>query len=186
MALTYSVQEELGKPAPDFSLQGVDGKTYSLASFKDRRALAVVFMCNHCPYVQAVRDRINALARDYGPRGVGLIGINPNDPVKYPDDDFESMKLEAKRLGFVFPYVQDVTQEVAKAYGAVCTPDPYVYERDAKGQLVLRYHGRIDDNWKEEAKVTHHELKEAVENLVSGKPVAVKQYPAMGCSIKWR
>ena len=88
MALTYSLQEELGKPAPDFSLKGVDGNTYSLASFKDRRALLVVFMCNHCHYVQAVRDRINRLAREYGPRGVGVIGINPNDPVKYPDDDF--------------------------------------------------------------------------------------------------
>jgi peroxiredoxin len=188
MALTYTqppTEKQLGSPAPDFRLPGVDGRVYDLASFPDARALVVVFMCNHCPYVIAVQERINELAKEYAPRGVRVIGINPNDPVKYPDDSMEAMKQRAQEQGYVFPYLQDISQETARAYGAVCTPDPFVFER-AGSQFLLRYHGRIDDSWKDPAKVTHRELARALDAVLSGHPVDGAQNPAMGCSIKWR
>ncbi|MFN7684193.1 MAG: thioredoxin family protein [Oligoflexia bacterium] len=188
MALTYTqppTEKELGSLAPDFSLPGVDGRTYSLSSFSDARALVVVFMCNHCPYVIAVQERINDLAREYATRGVRLIGINPNDPIKYPDDSLEAMKARASEQGYVFPYLQDLTQETARAYGAVCTPDPFVFENKA-GKFVLRYHGRIDDSWKEPAKVTQRELAAALDSILEGRTPQNQQHPAMGCSIKWR
>ena len=186
MALTYSEKEELGTPAPPFRLPATDGKTYGLEDFADRKALVVVFMCNHCPYVKAVMERINTLARECAPRGVALVGINSNDAVKYPDDSFEAMRVEAEARGFVFPYLFDATQEVARAYGAVCTPDPYVYAPDGDGNPVLRYHGRIDDNWKDPSAVTRRDLADALEAILDGRPVADGQVPAMGCSIKWK
>lgn len=186
MALTYSTDTPLGSPAPDFSLPGVDGKTYSLDSFRDARALVVIFMCNHCPYVIAVQERINQLARDYAPRGVALVGINSNDPEKYPADSFEAMKERAREQGYAFPYLQDLTQEVARAYDAVCTPDPYVYERTSEGAWALRYRGRIDDHWKDASAVTRRELAQALDAILAGEPVAPDAKPAMGCSIKWK
>lgn len=186
MALTYSTASQLGSKAPHFKdLPGADGRPYSLADFKDRKALLVIFMCNHCPYVIAVQDRINALAKKYQPLGVGVIGINPNDPVKYPDDSLEKMKERARELGYVFPYVQDFTQNVAKAYDAVCTPDPYLYE-NVNGDFLLRYRGRIDDNWKDEKAVRVRDLAEAIEAILGRQPVAIDQKPSMGCSIKWK
>ena len=185
MAPAYSSQSELGKQAPDFRLKGVDDKFYSLADFKDAKALVVVFMCNHCPYVIAVQDRINAIAQEYAARGVRLIGINSNDPVKYPNDSFEAMKSRAAERGYVFPYVQDETQEVARAYDAVCTPDPYVFEKSG-GQFLLRYRGRIDDNWKEEPAVTRRDLADALDAILAGRTVQEEQIPSMGCSIKWK
>lgn len=177
---------ELGQfKAPDFNLPGVDGKTYSLKNFQDSKALVVIFMCNHCPYVIAVQDRINDLAKRFKGQGVALIGINPNDAVKYPADSFDAMKVRAQERGFVFPYVQDESQEVARAYDAVCTPDPYVFENQG-GEFVLRYHGRIDDNWKEPAQVKAQELADALTQILAGKPVDADQKSAMGCSIKWR
>lgn len=188
MALTYSETpaQEIGKPAPEFALPGVDGKTWSLADFKEARALVVIFMCNHCPYVIAVQERINRLAKEFSSRGVRLVGINSNDPVRYPDDNFDAMKTRAAEQGYVFPYLQDRDQSVAKAYGAVCTPDPYVFENTGN-QFKLRYHGRIDDNWKEESKVTRRELAEALESILEGGPGPdpKDQRPSMGCSIKW-
>ena len=186
MALTYSENEELGKPAAPFRLPATDGRTYGLGDFADRKALVVIFMCNHCPYVKAVMERINSLARDYAPKGVAVVGINSNDAVKYPDDSFEAMRAEAESRGFGFPYLFDETQEVARAYGAVCTPDPYVYGRDENGDLVLRYHGRIDDNWKDPAAVTRRDLTAALDAILDGKPVEGEQVPSMGCSIKWK
>jgi len=185
MALTYSKTIPEGAPAPDFSLPGVDGKTYSLASFNDQKALVVMFMCNHCPYVIAVQDRINALAREFAPRGVALVGINPNDSVRYPDDSFEAMKKRAAEEGFAFPYLRDETQEVARAYDAVCTPDPYVFE-NVGGKFLLRYHGRIDDSWKDESAVKHRELAEALEKILAGQKIEAQTHPSMGCSIKWK
>lgn len=185
MALTHSAPQRLGSPAPDFMLKGIDGKTYSLQSFKDARALVVLFMCNHCPYVIAVQERINELARDFGPKRVALIGINSNDAWKYPDDSFENMKKRAQEQKFVFPYVQDESQDVARAYDAVCTPDPYVYE-NVSGKFLLRYHGRIDDNWKDAGAVSRRDLAEALESVLGGREVKGEQVPAMGCSIKWR
>ena len=193
MALTYSQFQPTHSVgsfhAPDFQLPGVDGKTYSLASFKEARALLVIFMCNHCPYVIAVQDRINQLAIDYGAKGVAVLGICSNDPVKYPADNFEAMKAHARAQGYVFAYAQDITQEVAKAYDAVCTPDPYLFENLAPGKgsdFLLRYHGRIDDSWKDVTAVTRRDLSLAIEAVLAGKPVNPEQIPAMGCSIKWR
>jgi len=186
MALTYSKYTlRLGDTAPDFKLRGVDGKTYSLESFSSARALAVVFMCNHCPYVIAVQDRINQLAKKYASQGVALIGINSNDPVKYPDDNFAAMQARSKEQGYIFPYLFDDTQSTAKAYDAVCTPDPFVFER-VSDQFLLRYHGRIDDNWKDPKSVKRQELAEALDCILSNRAVNPDQLPAMGCSIKWK
>ena len=142
-------------------------------------------MCNHCPYVIAVQSRINSLAKEFASRGAKVVGINSNDAVKYPDDSFAKMQEDARKLGYVFPYLFDETQAVARAYGAACTPDPYVYE-NVGGKFVLRYHGRIDDNWKDEAAVTRRELALALEAILSGKPLDLEQKPSMGCSIKWK
>lgn len=188
MALIYTQppsEKELGSVAPNFSLPGVDGRMWSLADFSDKRALVVIFMCNHCPYVIAVQQRINELARHYAARGVGLVGISPNDPVRYPADSLEAMKNRAREQGYVFPYLIDETQEVARAYGAVCTPDPFVFE-NISGRFLLRYHGRIDDSWKEPEKVTRQELALALDAILVGRAPDGVQNPAMGCSIKWR
>ena len=185
MALTYSSPSTPGAQAADFNLLGVDGKTYSLTDFKDAKALVVLFMCNHCPYVIAVQDRINALAKSYGTQGVKLIGINSNDVVNYPDDNFENMKKCAKEKGYIFPYLFDESQAVAKAYNAACTPDPYLYE-NVGGKFLLRYQGRIDDSWKDEKAITRRDLAEAIDAVLSGKPVKTDQKPSMGCNIKWK
>lgn len=185
MALTYTPPGEMGSTATDFHLPGTDGNLYSLKDFEDRKGLLVIFMCNHCPYVIAVQERINELAKKYQPLGIGVIGINSNDPVKYPDDSMEAMRARAKEQGYVFPYVQDLTQEVAKAYGAVCTPDPYLFE-NVGGRFLLAYRGRIDDSWKEPGKVSKHELADAIDALLDDRPVSEDQKPSMGCSIKWK
>ncbi len=185
MALTYSSQKELGRVAPDFSLKGVDGRTYSLADFKSSRALVVGFLCNHCPYVIAIQDRFVALAREFQAKGVGFIAINSNDTVQYPDDSFEKMKIRAAEKVYSFPYVLDETQDVARAYDAACTPDLYAFENKG-GEFLLRYHGRLDDNWKEPTQVRKRELADALTALVSGAPVNPDQLPSMGCNIKWK
>ena len=185
MAPTYSAAPKLGSIAPDFSLQGVDGKIYSLRDFSNAKALTIVFMCNHCPYVVAVQDRIEALARKFRPRGAVLVGINSNDAVRYPDDSFEAMKVRAKEVGYSFPYLVDESQSVARAYGAVCTPDPYLFE-NVGGVFKLRYQGRIDDSWKEPAQVSETSLANAIEAVLDGSPISESQPPSMGCSIKWK
>ncbi len=188
MALTYSqvpTEKELGSLAPNFSLPGVDGRTHSLGDYTQARALVVIFMCNHCPYVIAVQDRINELAREYGPRGVAVIGINSNDTERYPADNFEAMKARAAEQGYVFDYLLDETQEIARAYGAVCTPDPFVFANEG-GSFVLRYHGRIDDNWKAPESVTRRDLADALDAILTGSTPTTEQVPTMGCSIKWR
>jgi peroxiredoxin len=186
MALTESLPLQPGALAPGFSLPGTDGRTWSLADFRDAKALVVVFMCNHCPYVIAVQDRINELAREFSKRGVALIGINPNDSDRYPADSFEAMKARAREKGYVFPYLHDEDQSVARAYDAVCTPDPYVYANQGDGTFALRYHGRIDDSWKDPAKVTRRELAEALEAILADQPLREPPKPALGCSIKWK
>lgn len=183
MALTYSEKTETGSNAPDFALPGIDGEVHRLADFRDARALVVAFICNHCPYVKAVQGRINALAREYQARGVSFVAINSNDSVKYPDDSFEAMKRVAAENAYVFPYLWDETQSVAKAYGAVCTPDFYLYENS--GEFQLRYRGRLDDSWKDEKAVTQRDLAAAIDAILSSKPMP-KEIPSMGCSIKWK
>lgn len=186
MALTYTPTAELGTEAPPFALPGTDGKIHALGDFKSMRGVLVVFMCNHCPYVIAVQDRLNDLARKYLPLGIGVIGINSNDPVKYPDDSMDAMKKRAHEVGYIFPYVQDETQQVARAYGAVCTPDPYLYESMGDGRFLLAYRGRIDDSWKDPAKVTRRDLDDAMNALANDLPMPEDSLPSMGCSIKWK
>ncbi|MCM0605459.1 MAG: thioredoxin family protein [Xanthomonadaceae bacterium] len=185
MALMYSSASKLGSKAPPFNLPGVDGKHYTLDSFHDQKALLVIFMCNHCPYVIAVQDRINDLAKKYASQGLAVIGINPNDPEKYPEDSMDAMKVRARVMGYQFAYVQDLTQEVAKEYDAVCTPDPFLYE-NVNGDFLLRYRGRIDDSWKDPAQVKKQDLAEAIEAIIKKQSLVGEQTPSMGCSIKWR
>lgn len=182
MALTYSQMIELGTKAPYFQLPATDGKAYSLDNFKDAKALLVVFTCNHCPYAQAVEDRLIEIGRTYIPKGLAMVLINCNDASQYPDDSFENMRRRAEAKKYPFPYLYDETQEAGRAYAAACTPDPYLFD----GQRRLVYRGRIDDNWKEPDKVTRHELHDAVEAVLAGRPVAKEQLASMGCNIKWK
>jgi peroxiredoxin len=182
MALMHSTMVPLRTSAASFRLPGVDSKTYSLESFSDKNVLVIIFMCNHCPYVKAVLQRLIALQAETAHQGVQLIGINSNDVDRYPDDSMENMQKITKEKGINFPYLSDVSQEIAKNYDAVCTPDIYVYGTERK----LLYRGRIDDNWEHEEKVTQKNLKEAVDCIVAGKKVPDKQVSSIGCSIKWK
>lgn len=182
MVLLNSENIKLGSFAPDFNLKGIDGKNYLLENFSGSKVLVVMFICVHCPYVKAVEDRILALSREYKHKSVQFVGICSNDPTDYPEDRFENIKKHAWEKGYNFPYLHDETQCVARNYGAVCTPDIFVYDSERK----LAYHGRIDDNWKEPSKVTRHDLKEAIDALLAGKKSSEDQFPSMGCSIKWR
>ena len=172
----------IGSKAPDFDLSGVDGRNYSLATFADKSARVVIFSCNHCPYVVMYEDRMIELARDYHDQGVAVIAINPNDPVSHPADSFENMKLRAQSKGFNFPYVWDETQQTAVAYGATRTPEVFVV--DAGGTVV--YHGRIDDNAEDAGAVERHDLREALDQLVAGRPIETPDTDPIGCSIKWK
>ena len=149
MALTESRDLPLGTPCPDFRLPSVEGKPVARDDFRDAKALVVMFICNHCPYVQAIEDRIVALGREYGPRGVQLVGICSNDPTDYPDDRPERLLARWREKRYGFPYLIDETQAVARTFGAVCTPDLYVFDGDRR----LAYHGRLDDDWQHPAKV---------------------------------
>ena len=182
MALVQSHGLPVGTPAPDFDLPGTDGGRYSLASFAGAKALVVVFTCNHCPYAKAAESRLVAIARDYAPRGVALVAINPNDAERYPADSFDAMKARAAEAGFVFPYLYDETQAVARAYDAACTPDVFVFD----GARRLVYNGRIDDDWRDERAVTRHDLRLVLDATLEGRPHGLDVVPSMGCSIKWK
>jgi peroxiredoxin len=182
MALLKSEMVPLGTSAHDFSLLSTDGNNYSLGSFNDKKVLVIIFMCNHCPYVKAVLDRLIKLQKDYDDKNVQLVGINPNDEENYPEDSFENMKKAVIEKGIPFPYLQDTTQEIAEQYNAVCTPDIYVYGKERK----LLYRGRIDDNWQDESNVTKRDLRLAIDAILEDSPVFEEQYPSMGCSIKWK
>jgi len=182
---------EIGATAPDFSLPGIDGKTYTLESFKDAKILAVVFMCNHCPTSQAYEDRVIKLTTDYAPKGVSVVAINPNHPASlrldelgYSDvgDSYEEMKVRAKNAHFNFPYLYDGDTEIASnKYGPVSTPHIFIFDKDRK----LRYQGRIDDT--ENPKKTPHsqDARNAIDALLSGKEIPVTVTKVFGCSIKW-
>lgn len=182
MALMHSTMAALSSPARNFFLPGVDGKEYSLDSFKEKRVLVVIFMCNHCPYVKAVLPRLIDLQNKFGDQGAQLVAINSNDAVRYPDDSFENMKKISQEKKISFPYLFDAAQEIAKAYDAVCTPDIYLYGE----KRTLLYRGRIDDNWEHPEKVTKRDLEKAIETALAGKEISVEQIPSMGCSIKWK
>ena len=178
---TQNLKFNIGDKAPDFSLRGVDGKSYNLNNFRGKRFLIVVFMCNHCPYVQGSIERLKAIQSDYGIKGVQVIGINSNDEINYPDDSFAKMVEMAKIKKLDFPYLRDEDQHIAAAYGAQCTPEAFVLD----GERKLRYHGRIDDSPKDESNATVTDLRNAVDALVHGRKVDIELAPAIGCSIKW-
>lgn len=183
--ITQSGPETLpiGSPAPDFSnLPGADGKSYSLSDFADAKLLVINFTCNHCPYAMAYEDRFSALVEQFADQGVAFLAINSNNVETHPADDMEHMKARVAEKGFTFPYVRDDSQDVARAYGAVCTPHLFVFDADRK----LAYEGRIDDSWKEPEAAKHHDLKDAIEALLAGTPVPHPQTNPMGCSIKWK
>jgi peroxiredoxin len=182
MALTENRDVPLGSPCPDFRLPRVDGGTFGLADAAGAPALVVMFICNHCPYVQAIEDRLIALAREYEGRRVRFVGICANDPTDYPDDRPERLLARWREKQYGFPYLIDQTQAVARAFDAVCTPDLYVYDGDCR----LAYHGRLDDSWKDERVVRRRELAAALDAVLAGRPPEATQSPSMGCSITWR
>jgi peroxiredoxin len=183
MALTPSTMLPLGTAAPDFNLPDTSGKTVCLGNFKARAALLVVFMCNHCPYVIHLRTGLAQLARDYTPRGVGIVGINSNDVKNYPADSPAKMKDEVKNAGYVFPYLYDETQAVAKAYRAACTPDFFLFDRGSR----LVYRGQFDSSRPGNGiPVTGNDLRTALDAVLAGKPTPKLQITSMGCNIKWK
>lgn len=169
---------KLGDTAPDFDLPGTDGKRHSLSSYSDKAALVVIFSCNHCPYVKAYEDRMVGIQRDYAERGVQLVAINSNDEVAYPEDGFPEMVKRGKR--FNFHYLRDESQKVVEAYGGVCTPHAFAFD----GARVLRYRGRIDDS-RDATKVTTHDLRNALEDILGSREVRIPDTRPFGCSIKW-
>lgn len=182
MVKTASTMLELGTPAPPFSLPSTTGETVSLEDFRDSKALLVIFMCNHCPFVKHVADQLAKLADDYMPQGVGVVGISSNDVEKYPDDSMEKMKEEAATRGYKFAYLLDESQEVAKAYHAACTPDFYIFDSEMK----LAYRGQMDDSRPNSGMpVTAADLRTALDAVVAGNPAPEKQTPSIGCNIKW-
>ncbi len=174
---------ELGTRAPEFRLRDTDGREVALADFKDRKALLVMFICNHCPFVKHVQAELARIGRDYQPRGVGVVAISSNDVGQYPDDGPAAMAREKERAGYTFPYLFDDTQEVAKAYRAACTPDLFLFD----GRQKLVYRGQLDDSRPgNKVPVTGRDLRRALDAVLAGEPVEAKQRASVGCNIKWK
>lgn len=182
MALTYSSKTELGSPCPSFSLGSVDQKIFSLEDFSQAKVLVVMFICNHCPYVKAVEDRLILLAEEFEEKDACFVAICSNDPSEYPEDEPAQLFHRWREKAYPFPYLIDSSQKVAKSFGAVCTPDFFVYDQDRK----LRYRGRLDDSWKNAGLVQRQEMKTAIDALIEGEKLTAEQIPSMGCSIKWK
>jgi peroxiredoxin len=182
MARTETPVCDFGLPAPDFRLQNVDGKTLTLDDVRGKNGLLVMFICNHCPYVKAVRDRLIRDARELKEHGINSVAIMSNDPTDYPEDSFDNMKRVAAELNFPFPYLYDETQAVARAYGAVCTPDFFGYNKD----LQLQYRGRLDASRKDPVPDARRDLFEAMKQVARTGQGPKDQVPSMGCSIKWK
>jgi peroxiredoxin len=173
---------DFGWKAVDFELEGVDGRTHSLQEVRGPNGTLVMFICNHCPYVRAIADRLAEEARALAGLGIGTIAINANDAESYPEDSFENMKIFADRHGFGFPYVIDRSQEVARAYDAVCTPDFFGFNKD----LELQYRGRLDESKTTLVPGARRELYEAMKRIAETGAGPEDQIASMGCSIKWR
>lgn len=174
---------DFGRQAIDFALPGVDGEVWTLEQCRGPNGLLVMFICNHCPYVKAVRERIIRDVRELQAYGIGAVGIMSNDAAAYPEDSFAQMKVIAERFGYPFPYLLDETQQIARLYGAVCTPDFFGYN----SSLELQYRGRLDASRKETAPAeAHRDLFEAMKQIALTGKGPEDQIPSMGCSIKWR
>jgi peroxiredoxin len=183
MVSTPSTMVPLGTEAPPFRLPNVDGRMVSIEDFKDAPALLVVFMCNHCPYVKHILPHFVGLAKEYQQRGVAIVGINSNDVSSYPDDAPDKMAEVSRSMGFTFPYLFDESQEVARAYGAACTPDFYLFDRSRR----LVYRGQMDDSRPGNGRpVTGADLRAAMDAVLAGRPVSADQKPSVGCNIKWK
>lgn len=183
MVLTPSTMLPLGTMAPSFSLVNVDGRTVSLADFKGKPALLVIFMCNHCPYVKHMANELARFTAEVMTQGVAVVGISSNDVANYPADSPEQMVAEAEERGYQFPYLYDDTQDVAKAYHAACTPDFYLFD----GEQRLAYRGQFDSSRPDSGiPVTGADLRAAIDAVLSGKAPAVDQRPSIGCNIKWK
>lgn len=183
MAVTPSTMLPLGTRAPAFRLPDPHGRTIALEDFEKAPALVVAFLCNHCPFVKHIRAGLAQFARQYTERGLALVAINANDVTTHPDDAPERMAEEIERAGYVFPYLFDESQGVAKAYRAACTPEFYLF--DAERRLV--YRGQFDDSRPGNGRsVTGADLRAAVDAVLAGKPVASDQRPSTGCNIKWK
>ena len=173
----------IGQKAPDFNLPGVDGHAHQLNELVgSQRAVAVIFSCNHCPYVRAWEGRMKEIQQDYRDKGVVLVAVGSNDATKYPDDNFDAMKARAEAEGFNFLYLRDESQDVARAYGGSHTPHAFLL--DAEG--VLRYRGAIDDNYDDPDAVQHTYLRDALDAVLAGETPAVTETDAVGCTIKWK
>ena len=189
MAVTESTMMELGHPAPDFSLPAANPEVddrgddhRSLTDYDDADVLVVVFMCNHCPYVQHIEDALLDVARTYQQRGAQFVGICSNDPENYPDDSFDSMAERAREKNYPFPYLQDESQEVARTYEAACTPDIYVFDEER----TLAYRGRFDETRPDGTEAHGGDLRQALDELLETGEVTMEQHPSMGCNIKWK
>ena len=179
--LESKVSLQTGDMAPDFELLGIDDKQHSLTNYKDYKGLLVIFMCNHCPYVKAKIDAIKEIHEKFKDR-IALVGINSNDSTEYPDDSFENMKIIAKEKEIKFDYLVDGDQEIAKKYGAVCTPDPFLF--DSERRLV--FHGKIDNAMKPEDTATEKTMISNIQRFLDGEKIEKDFDPSIGCSIKWK
>ncbi|MHC3438744.1 thioredoxin family protein [Natrialbaceae archaeon A-gly3] len=184
MAQESDPKLDAGDRPPEFELPGADGETYTLDSFADCEAVLVVFTCNHCPYAKAKFDLLNDLAEEY--EEIAVVGINPNDAEQYPEDSFENMReyVESGEVAYD-AYLRDESQEVAEAYGAVCTPDPFLFER-VDGEFQLVYQGRLDDAMNPDEEPSRFHVREAIEAVLAGEEVDLEWEPSRGCSVKWK
>ena len=179
--LESKVSLQTGDMAPDFELLGIDDKQHSLTNYKDYKGLLVIFICNHCPYVKAKIDAIKEIHGKFKDR-IALVGINSNDSTEYPDDSFENMKIIAQEKEIKFDYLVDDDQEIAKRYGAVCTPDPFLFDSERK----LVFHGRIDNAMKPEDTATEKTMIDNIQKFLDGEKIENDFDPSIGCSIKWK
>ncbi|WP_428653758.1 thioredoxin family protein [Runella sp.] len=175
----------IGGTVADFKLKNVDGNVVALSNYKDKKGVIVVFTCNHCPFAKAYEERIMGLDKKYASQGFPLVAINSNDAGDYEEDSFDNMKKRSQEKGYTFPYLQDDTQAIAKAFGATRTPHVFVLRNDG-GKFTVQYIGTIDDNYQDPSGVTKRYVEDAVSNILSGKPVVATQTKAVGCAIGWK
>ena len=179
--LESKISLKTGDSAPGFLLMGIDDKMHSLDSYAESKGLLIIFICNHCPYVKAKIDAIKQIHEKFN-ENIALVGINSNDSIEYPDDSFENMKKIANEKGIKFDYLVDEKQDVAKKYGAICTPDPFLFDQNRK----LIFHGRIDNAMNPDDTATENTMQKNIEKYLAGEKIEKDFDPSIGCSIKWK